>query len=147
MPLTGNTVSVCGLSADTDYELYIVRTDDSAACSETRLVRVGFVPGKVINYIHPYDTAYSFSGTSLDSPSLVKLTSGRLIASMGVHKSQQYGENLTLLYYSDDGGESWNYLCELFPLEWGSLFVDGEKLYCLGVSRPYGDLLIGCSHS
>ena len=90
MPLTGNTVSVCGLSADTDYELYIVRTDDSAACSETRLVRVGFVPGKVINYLHPDDTAYSFSGTSLDSPSLVKLTSGRLIASMGVHKSQQY---------------------------------------------------------
>jgi len=64
---------------------------------------------------------------------------------MGVHCSPTYGENLTLLYCSDDDGESWHYLCELFPLAWGKLFVDGGKLYCLGASRTYGDLLIGCS--
>jgi len=145
VPLTDGTITVNGLSADTDYELYVERADGSGARSETRLVRVGFVPGKVINYLHPEDTAYAFSGTSVDSPSLVKLPTGRLIASMGIHKSPQYGENLTILNYSDDGGETWHYLCELFPLEWGRLFLDGGKLYCLGVSRPYGDLLIGRS--
>jgi len=144
--LTEDTVIVDGLATDTDYELYIVRTNDLSARSETRLVRTGATPGKVINYLHPEDTAYSFSGTSLDSPSLVKLPSGRLVASMGVHKKNAtHGENLTILNYSDDGGESWHYLCELFPLEWGGLFFDGGKLYCLGVSRPYGDLLIGSS--
>ncbi len=59
--------------------MYVERADGSGARSETRLVRVGFVPGKVINYLHPEDTAYAFSGTSVDSPSLVKLPTGRLI--------------------------------------------------------------------
>ena len=145
IPITGSTVTVDGLDTDTDYEFYIVRTDEPDARSETRLVRTGFVPGTVINYLHPEDTAYSFSGTALDSPSLVKLPSGRLISSMGIHKAPNFGENLTLLYYSDDGGESWYYLCELFPCEWGKLFWDGGRLYCLAVSRPYGDLIIGCS--
>jgi hypothetical protein len=108
-------------------------------------VRTGFVPGKVINYLHPEDTAYEFAGCAIDQPSLVRLPSGRLISAMGVHKSPEHGENLTLLYFSDDNGESWHYLCELFPCCAGNLFVDGGKLYCLGLSRSYGDLVIGRS--
>lgn len=41
--------------------------------------------------------------------------------------------------------ESFEYLAELFPCFWGKLFLDGGKLYMLGVSREYGDLLIGRS--
>lgn len=144
-PVTRGTIKIDGLPADTEYELYIARTDDFSARSSTRLVRTGFVPGNVINYLHPEDISYVFAGTAIASPSLVKLPSGRLISSMDVHKAPVYGENLELLYYSDDGGETWHYLCELFPCAWGKLFVDGGKLYCLGVSRPYGDLVIGRS--
>jgi len=145
VPISGSTVTVTGLCKDTDYEFYICRRNNPDERSETRLVRTGFAPGKVINYLHPEDTAYAFSGTALDSPSLVKLPSGRIVVSMGVHKSALYGENLTILYYSDNGGADFHYLCEIFPAEWGKLFYDGGRLYLLAVSRPYGDLLIGCS--
>ncbi|MBO5237161.1 MAG: exo-alpha-sialidase [Lachnospiraceae bacterium] len=145
VPTSGGTITIEDIPSDTDYELFIARTQDPSICSNIRLVRTGFVPGKVINYLHPEDTTYDFAGTYLDSPSLAKLPSGRLVSAMGVHKSAEYGENLEILYYSDDNGETWHYLCELFPCRWGKLFVDNGKLYCLGVSCTYGDLLIGCS--
>lgn len=138
-------VTVEGLRENTDYEFYICRSDAPEERSEIRLVHTGFVPGKVVNYLHPEDSVYSFSGTALASPSIVKLPSGRIVVSMDIHKSQLYGENLTLLYYSDNGGEDFHYLSEIFPAQWGKLFYDGGKLYFLAVSRPYGDLLIGCS--
>ncbi len=146
VPACGGTVTVKGLPEDVDYEFYIARNDDISAKSQTRLVRTGFVPGKVIGYLHPEDTAYEFAGTAMASSSLVKLPSGRLISAIEHHKTNEYhGENFTMLYFSEDNGETWHYLCELFPCSMGNLFVDGGKLYCLGVSRNYGDLLIGRS--
>ena len=125
-----------------DYEVYVERND--GARSSVRLVRTGDVPGKVINYLHPDDREYAFSGNYLCSPSIVKLESGRLLASMDVFAGGA-PQNLTLIYYSDDDGESWHYLVELFPCFWGKLFLVNGRLYMLGVSREYGDLLIGAS--
>lgn len=107
-------------------------------------MRTGGVPGTVINYLHPEDEECAFSGRYLCSPSLLKLPDGTILASMDVYSGDS-AQNLTLLYRSLDGGESFEYLAELFPCFWGKLFLDGGKLYMLGVSREYGDLLIGRS--
>jgi len=131
-----------GLSANTDYEVYVEREDGSK--SSVRLVRCGYVPGKVINYLHPEDEEYAFSGQYLCSPSLIRLPSGRLLSSMDVFKGEA-PQNLTLVYCSDDNGETWQYLTELFPCFWGKMFLSGGKLYMLSTSNEYGDILIGRS--
>lgn len=127
----------------TDYEIFAERLDDGKR-SGIRLVRTGYVPGIVINYLHPDDNEYAFSGHYLCSPSLLKLQSGKLLASMDVFAGD-LAQNLTLIYSSEDDGKTWRYLTELFPCFWGKLFLSGGKLYMLGVSREYGDLLIGRS--
>lgn len=126
----------------TDYEIYAERGDGTR--SSVRLIRTGYVPGTVINYLHPDDREYAFSGNYLCSPSLLRLPSGRLLASMDVF-NQNSPQNLTLVYYSDNDGSDWEYLTDIFPCFWGKLFLAGGKLYMLGVSREYGDLLIGRS--
>jgi hypothetical protein len=55
------------------------------------------------------------------------------------------GQNLTLIFRSDDNGESWHYVCDLFPCFWGKLFLHQGDVYMLGCSTEYGDLLIGKS--
>ncbi len=106
--------------------------------------RTGFVPGQVVNYLHPQDERYSFSGRYLCSPSLAMLPSGALVASMDVYAPRE-PQNLTLVMISRDGGISWRPQCQLFPCFWGKLFVHGGTLYMLGVSTEYGDLLIARS--
>ena len=54
-------------------------------------------------------------------------------------------QNLTLIFRSDDDGRTWQYLAELFPCFWGKMFVHRDRLYMLGCSTEYGDLLIGRS--
>lgn len=124
-----------------DFEVYAERSDGTR--SSVRLVRTGYVPGVVINYLHPEDKEYIFSGRYLCSPSILTLPSGVILASMDVFGPE--AQNLTLIYRSRDGGESFEYLTELFPCFWGKLFLAGGKLYMLGCSREYGDLLIGRS--
>ncbi len=134
---------LCRLKNKTDYEFYVVRDCDGAQ-SEVRLARTGVVPGRVVNYLHPEDPAYAFSGQYLCSPCLCRLPSGRLLSSMDVFRGNR-PQNLTILYYSDDNGTSWHYLTELFPCFWGQMFVHNDRLYMLSVSTEYGDLLIGAS--
>lgn len=125
-----------------DYEVYAERSDGTR--SSVRLVRTGEVPGRVINYLHPEDNEYLFSGRYLCSPSILKLPDGNILASMDVFDAG-LAQNLTIIYRSTDGGETFEYLTELFPCFWGKLFLAGGKLYMLGCSREYGDLLIGRS--
>lgn len=131
-----------GLERDTEYELYV--EDSSGHKSNIRLAKTGFVPGKVVSYLHPDDRQYIFSGNFLCSPSIVRLPTGRIIASNDLY-GDDTPQNLTILYSSDDDGETWCYLTELFPCNWGKLFYHQNKLYMLAQSREYGDLLIGCS--
>lgn len=112
--------------------------------SITRLVRAGDFPGIVVNYLHPDDNAYYFSGRFLASPSILRLPSGVLLASMDIF-SLKYPQNLTKIFRSLDDGETWSYLTDLFPCLWGTLFVHENKIYMLSVSKEYGDLLLGCS--
>ncbi len=130
------------LTPEADFELYV---SAGSLKSRKRLVRTGFVPGNVVNYLHPKDDAYKFSGKYLCSPSIVKLKNGVLLASMDIY-APQAPQNLTLIFRSDDKGETWQYQTDLFPCFWGKLFIHMDSLYMLAMSTEYGDLLIGKSN-
>ena len=132
---------LAGLEADTDYEFYV--TADGKT-SRVRLGRPGHFLGSVVNYLHPDDMVYAFSGHCLCSPSLVRHPEGYLLASMDIYSSG-YPQNLSLIFRSDDDGSSWHYVSELMPCFWGKLFIHKNELYMLAVSTGYGDLLIGKS--
>ena len=95
------TVCVNGLENNTDY-LFRIERDDGVSSSE-RLVRTGDIPGTVVNYLHPDDEEYAFSGRYLCSPSLLRLENGDLLASMDLYASGA-PQNLTLIYISHDNG-------------------------------------------
>ncbi|MBR3894539.1 MAG: hypothetical protein IKJ35_05265 [Clostridia bacterium] len=130
-----------GLMNETDYEFYVEANGNK---SRTRLARCGESVGTVVNYLHPDDRAYAFSGQYLCSPSLVRHPDGYLLASMDLFAGGT-PQNLTLIYRSDDGGETWSYVSELMPCFWGKLFLHRGELYMLACSTEYGDLLIGKS--
>lgn len=133
---------ITGLETETDYEFYVESSGGKR--SRTRLARTGESVGVVVNYLHPEDEVYSFSGKYLCSPSLLRHPDGYLLASMDVYAGM-YPQNLTLIFRSDDDGESWHYVSELFPCFWGKMFMHGGALYMLAASTEYGDLLIGRS--
>ena len=129
------------LETETDYEFYVQSGEQK---SRVRLARTGKTVGVVVNYLHPDDEVYLFSGRYLCSPSLVRHPDGFLLASMDVfgHGDPQ---NLTLIFRSDDNGDTWHYVSELMPCFWGKLFIHRGELYMLSCSTEYGDLLIGKS--
>ena len=140
--VTGTTFVIDGLEDDTDYEFFVSAGEKT---SRVRLARTGFVPGDVVvNYLHPDDRAYSFSGNYLCSPSLVRHPDGYRLASMDVFKGGA-PQDLTLIFRSDDDGATWSYVSELFPCFWGRMFIHTGSLYMLSVNTEYGDLLIGKS--
>ena len=133
--------TVTGLSNNTAYEF---RVRCGALTSRIRLVQTGAPVGTVVNYLHPDDSVYSFSGHSLCSPSLLKLPDGTMLASMDVFQGGA-PQNLSLIFRSTDDGKTWHYLTELMPCFWGKLFYHQGAVYMLSVSTEYGDLLIGRS--
>lgn len=129
-----------GLEYEKDYELYV---KSGSLESRRRLARPGEYIGTTVNYLHPEDGAYAYSGQYLCSPSLVRHPDGYLLASMDLFGVSP--QNLTLIFRSDDDGETWHYVSELYPCFWGKLFIHNNELYMLGCSTEYGDLLIGKS--
>lgn len=137
-------IQIDNLKTDCDYEFYI--ESKAGIKSNVRFVRTGKFPEKttVINYLHPEDTQYDFSGRYLCSPSIVRTKSGKMIASMDVY-GPEMAQNLTLMFYSDNEGRQWRYLTDLYPFYWGSLFLHNDVLYILGLTTEYGNLQIACS--
>ena len=138
---TGTAFDIENLDTYCDYELYV---SSGKKKSLIRLARTGKAVGTVVNYLHPDDDAYSFSGKYLCSPSLVRHPEGFLLASMDLY-ANGYPQNLTLIFRSDDNGETWHYVSELMPCFWGKLFIHNGVLYVLSCSTECGDLLIGKS--
>lgn len=140
-----SSLVLCDLEDGVDYRLRVLQrrtsSGDVVAESATRLVRPGHVPGVVVNYIHPEDYTYNSSGRSTASPSIVELPDGRFVASHDIYWDH-HGQNLSLVFRSDDRGKSWYYLSELYPCFWGKLFVHRGALYMLSTSTEYGALLI-----
>ena len=81
------------------------------------------------------------------SPSLVRLPSGDLLASHDYFgpgcPGHRPGEgNLSSIYRSGDDGVTWESITHVCGVIWGNLFVHGDQLYLLGVSREFGDIVI-----
>lgn len=144
VPLEGDTARIENLIEEYDYEFKVVRTDGTGE-SGVRLARTGFVPGTVVNYLHPEDKTYAFSGHSLCSPTIVKLPSGDLMTAMDVFTGQFGNSKLTLLFKSKDGGKNWRYVTDIYPSFWPKLFVHKGKLYLFSGTQDYGDMVIGRS--
>lgn len=139
--VSGGEYTLSDLEADTDYEFFLSSGEKK---SRVRLAKTAKAVGTVVNYLHPDDKAYEFSGRALCSPSLLRLPSGTLLASMDLFANGA-PQNLTLVYRSEDNGRTWHYQNELFPCYWAKMFLHRGELYMLGVSNEYGDLLIGKS--
>ena len=135
------TFKVSGLDKEKDYEFYVSSGNKK---SRVRYTVCRDSVGTVVNYLHPDDECYSFSGRSLCSPSLVRHPDGYLLASMDVFAGS-HPQNLSLIFRSDDDGKTWKYVSELFPCFWGKMFIHKGELYMLSCSTEYGDLLIGKS--
>lgn len=142
--IKSNVVTLDGLDADTHYEFYV--EDGDGLRSNTRYVRTGRIPDgtSVINYLHPDDNQYDFSGKYLCSPSLIRLEDDSLVAGMDLY-GPSMAQTLTILYKSFDNGKTWQYLTDLHPFYWGSLFLHKGKMYMLGLTTEYGNLQITCS--
>lgn len=137
-----HTVRIEPLNERCEYQLTV--RNARGKTSRRRLFRTGEAPGTVINYLHPDDREYAFSGNYLCSPGIVRLPGGALLASMDLFQLGK-AQNLTLLFRSDDDGASWRYVTELLPCFWGKPFIHNQQLYLLSISTEYGDILIGRS--
>jgi len=137
----GTECDIAGLVNGTDYEFYVEAGEKK---SRIRLAKCGKSVGTVVNYLHPEDECYAFSGRYLCSPTLVLHPDGYLLAGMDVFEGNN-SQNLELIFRSDDGGKTWHYQSELMPCFWGKLFLHKGELYMLSCSTEYGDLLIGKS--
>ena len=132
---------ITGLCEGKDYE-FTVTADEKY--SPTRYFKAKGAVGTIVNYLHPDDDVYAFSGKALCSPCIVRHPDGFLLASMDVYRANS-PQNLELIFRSDDDGESWHYVSELYPCFWGRMFIYQGALYMLSCSTEYGDLLIGRS--
>lgn len=144
----GTFGSVTGLEENHEYIVTITRAN--GVSSYERIVKTGReMEGVVtVDYLHPDDMIFDFSGRALGAPSLVRLPSGALLAADCVfcdRTSWPSLPNLSRLFRSDDEGKNWDYVCDLMPSFNGSLFVYRERLYFLTLDGDYCNLVITAS--
>ncbi len=139
-----NHVFAEGLENGKTYRFCIADDEDKRRSSQVRKAVVAPVVGCPVNYLHPQDDCYAFSGHALCSPSIMKTKSGTLLVSMDVYANVR-GQNLTKIFASYDEGRTWNYLTDLFPCFWGKLFEFKSALYMLAFTTEYGNVIIGKS--
>lgn len=119
-----------------DYEKNVVMH------SNKRLFQTGYFPGRVINYIHPEDFAYAYSGKFPDSPNIIKLENGTYIACHGVMGWEGHNA-LCLVFVSKDYGKTWSYISRVERCCLAKLFRKGEKIYLMGTTGvKEGDLVL-----
>lgn len=133
------TYEANGLENNTDYLLLL----QNAYGEETlvRPFRCGSYPGKVINYIHPEDKTFLPSGMCPASPSILEAASGRLYVSHDIF-CNDYAQNQTKVFCSDDLGNSWRFHSEIEGCLWGKLFAYEGGIYSIGCLHEYGDLVL-----
>lgn len=139
-----NHLLVEGLENGKTYTFTIKDSVDADRCSESRMAGIAPVVGYPVNYLHPEDPCYDFSGHSLCSPSILRLKSGKLLVSMDVYQHLR-AQNLSKIFASCDDGATWHYQTDLFPCFWGKLFEHKDALYMLGFTTEYGNLIVGKS--
>ncbi len=142
-----DTLTVDRIVPGVDYIAEVLALDarkNVRARSNARIVRCGYFPGVVVNYIHPHDLTFvaaENSGRFIGSPHIVSAESDdHLIVSHDIFGSRGYpGQPLadgpmtpTLFFESTDGGKHWRYLSEVRCAIWGTTFFSDGKLCLLG---------------
>ena len=148
VPIDTNTFNVTGLKNNTDYECFIKRNENEK--SDVRIVRTGknYPDATVINYLHPNDNIYSYSGHAVCAPSIVRLPSGKLLVLHDVPCDRSQNPAcpcLAILLQSEDNGKTWKYVCDIRPAFNPMIFLHNGELYILALSTDYTDLIIGKS--
>jgi len=142
-PLTEPVVQLEGLLDQTDYEFVVYRTQADGE-SQLKYARTGFIPGTVINYIHPREREINPLGYCPSSPTICRLPSGALLSGHDIWAPNK-PSNIGQLFKSTDEGRTWRYVTDLCPCMWPELFVHRGRLYALSCTMEYGDLQISCS--
>jgi hypothetical protein len=96
------------------------------------------VPGIIVSH------SPATSGCYIGSPSLAILPNGHYVAShdfFGPNANHTLAAT-TLVFVSQDRGDTWQQTATLKPCFWGKLFVFNDMLYLLGTSHEYGHVLI-----
>ncbi|WP_315823486.1 sialidase family protein [Paraflavitalea speifideaquila] len=96
------------------------------------------VPGIVI------DHALKSSGRCIGSPSICILPDGSYLAShdyFGENSNEQVA-GIVRIFRSQDKGETWSPVAELNGAFWSKLFTHRSKVYLLGTTKAFGDLVI-----
>lgn len=137
----GHSYTIERLDSGFDYEFFVKSGEKK---SRVRLARTGDAVGTVVEYLHPDDEAYSFSGQYLCSPSLIRHPDGYLLSALDLYGADTR-QCLTRIFRSDDDGKTWHFVTELYPCFWGKMFLHRGELYILSVDTEYGNLLIGKS--
>lgn len=133
-------ITVEGLEQGVEYSV-VVKSESEE--SNPRLFVTGDYLGKVVNYLHPQDLTYSFSGRYLASPSIVRFKNDLYVSMDVFHSADQKGAfNLTLLYRSTDDGKTWTYVTDIVPSFWGRLFVANNHLCILAADSEAGSLVV-----
>ena len=140
---TEKKITVDGLEENTEYSL-IVKSENGE--SRKRLFVTADYLGRVVNYLHPQDEYYAFSGRYVASPHLTRYK-GDLYVSMDVFRGgdQRGAFNLCLLYRSKDDGETWEYVTDIVPAFWPTFFEANGKLCVLAVDSEAGSLVVMAS--
>jgi len=102
--------------------------------SEVRKFHTGEYKHSLINYVDKEEKQYSYSGNFLGSPFITKFKN-KLWVTMDIFKNggiKNNGHIETMLFVSSDNGNSWDFVCDFVPAQWGRLFVLENTLYFIG---------------
>ena len=96
------------------------------------------VPGNVI------DHSPKSSGRYIGSPSICILSNGHYLASHDYFgkNSNERTAGIVKVFISTDKGITWQQTAELNGQYWSKLFTHKNKVYILGTTKEYGDLVI-----
>ena len=92
-------------------------------------------PGVVI------DTSPDFDRVYVGCPSIAVLPDGSYVASHSWFGPGTDNDSLAV-FASEDRGRCWHHLADIKGQWWSNLFVHGEALYIMGVSKRYGHVVI-----
>ena len=96
------------------------------------------VPGVVVDY------SPASSGLYIGSPSIAVLPDGRYVASHDFFgpKSAEHNSATTVVFESNDRGQSWRKIAKVEGQFWSTIFVHRGALYLLGTDKHHGNIVI-----
>ncbi|WP_269522147.1 sialidase family protein [Coraliomargarita parva] len=95
-------------------------------------------PGSVINH------SYVKEGRYIGSPSIAKLEDGAYVASHDFFgpETKEHEAATTLIFRSDDQGQSWKEIASITPAFWSGLLAHQGALYLFGPTHHHGHMVI-----